>query len=393
MELPPTDKHNEAQQKLLELKQTDLAETPEKAWQLAESIAFSEEAVDPGGCPVLSGLSAVSHLPPDGSEASRGVRRIQDTKYTQTRHRLEVADVGEHTAEGDEESEPLRDDITWPRETASHRMTFTHRRLHCIMSPQEREHVFCHVFLDFQRLIILGKLRRHLVTLAVGGRDPTHPHHIGDCYVGSRQLETIFNRQHFRTINDSLAAAGPRPRGRRLRPRLLHGWIATPPAMMPGQIPDPSVTAGSLPGLGPLTGLPGSALTAEELKYADIRNIGAMIAPLHFLEVKLGKRPQPVKSELDEEEERRKRRREKNKVAAARCRNKKKERTEFLQRESERLELMNAELKTQIEELKQERQQLILMLNRHRPTCIVRTDSVKTPESEGNPLLEQLEKK
>ncbi|XP_045057664.3 jun dimerization protein 2 isoform X1 [Desmodus rotundus] len=171
------------------------------------------------------------------------------------------------------------------------------------------------------------------------------------------------------------------------------GCTAAPPAMMPGQIPDPSVTAGSLPGLGPLTGLPSSALTAEELKYANIRNMGPMIAPLHFLEVKLGKRPQPVKSELDEEEERRKRRREKNKVAAARCRNKKKERTEFLQRESERLELMNAELKTQIEELKQERQQLILMLNRHRPTCIVRTDSVKTPDSEGNPLLEQLEKK
>lgn len=76
------------------------------------------------------------------------------------------------------------------------------------------------------------------------------------------------------------------------------GRPATPPAMMPGQIPDPSVTAGSLPGLGPLTGLPSSALTTEELKYADIRNIGAMIAPLHFLEVKLGKRPQPVKSEV-----------------------------------------------------------------------------------------------
>lgn len=68
--------------------------------------------------------------------------------------------------------------------------------------------------------------------------------------------------------------------------------------MMPGQIPDPSLTAGALPGLGPLTGLPGTALTAEELKYADIRNIGAMISPLHFLEVKLGKRPQPVKSEV-----------------------------------------------------------------------------------------------
>ena len=70
--------------------------------------------------------------------------------------------------------------------------------------------------------------------------------------------------------------------------------------MMPGQIPDPSVTAGSLPGLGPLTGLPSSALTAEELKYANIRNMGPMIAPLHFLEVKLGKRPQPVKSEVSE---------------------------------------------------------------------------------------------
>lgn len=61
--------------------------------------------------------------------------------------------------------------------------------------------------------------------------------------------------------------------------------------------------------------------------------------------------------------------------------------------ESERLELLNSDLKAQIEELKLERQQLILLLNRHRPTCIVRTDSVKTPESEANPLLEQLEAK
>lgn len=68
--------------------------------------------------------------------------------------------------------------------------------------------------------------------------------------------------------------------------------------MMPGQIPDPSLTAGALPGLGPLTGLPGTTLTAEELKYADLRNIGAMISPLHFLEGKLGKRPQLVKSEV-----------------------------------------------------------------------------------------------
>lgn len=64
-----------------------------------------------------------------------------------------------------------------------------------------------------------------------------------------------------------------------------------------------------------------------------------------------------------------------------------------LSQESERLEMLNSDLKAQIEELKLERQQLVLMLNRHRPTCIVRTDSVKTPESEGNPLLEQLEAK
>ncbi|OBS77481.1 hypothetical protein A6R68_16080, partial [Neotoma lepida] len=104
------------------------------------------------------------------------------------------------------------------------------------------------------------------------------------------------------------SATGPRPAGQAEEREQRReegagggggeGRPATPPAMMPGQIPDPSVTAGSLPGLGPLTGLPSSALTTEELKYADIRNIGAMIAPLHFLEVKLGKRPQPVKSEV-----------------------------------------------------------------------------------------------
>lgn len=58
--------------------------------------------------------------------------------------------------------------------------------------------------------------------------------------------------------------------------------------------------------------------------------------------------------------------------------------------ESERLEMVNSDLKAQIEELRMERQQLMVMLNLHRPTCIVRTDSVKTPESEANPLLEEL---
>ncbi|XP_062040668.1 jun dimerization protein 2-like [Lepus europaeus] len=138
--------------------------------------------------------------------------------------------------------------------------------------------------------------------------------------------------------------------------------------MMHGQIPDSFVTTGSLPGQDPLTGRPGSALIVKELKC-----IGTIIVPL--LEIKLGKRPQPVESELDEQEERRKRRLEQNKAVWAR----RKERTEILQREFERLEFRNAVLKMHVRELEQEWQQLILVLNRRRPTCIVRTDSVPAP--------------
>ncbi|XP_028294676.1 jun dimerization protein 2 [Gouania willdenowi] len=165
--------------------------------------------------------------------------------------------------------------------------------------------------------------------------------------------------------------------------------VTTVSDTMPGQIPDPSVTAGSLPSLGPLAGIPATTLT-DKLKYGDLHEFGTMLSPLHFLDT-LGKRQLSIKMERDEEQERRNRRREKNKVAAARCRNKKKERTDYLQKESERLEVLNSDLKAQIEDLKTERQQLILLLNRHRPTCIVRTDSVQTPEGEANPLLQQLE--
>lgn len=66
---------------------------------------------------------------------------------------------------------------------------------------------------------------------------------------------------------------------------------------------------------------------------------------------------------------------EQNKAVWAR----RKERSEALQREFERLEFRNAVLKIQVRELEQERQQLILVLNRRRPTCIVRTDSVPAP--------------
>ncbi|XP_008336711.1 jun dimerization protein 2 [Cynoglossus semilaevis] len=182
-----------------------------------------------------------------------------------------------------------------------------------------------------------------------------------------------------------------RPSADQKRGHLLHlgsksAVVTTESDTMPGQIPDPSVTAGSLPSLGPLAGISATTLT-DKLKFSDLQEYGTMLSPLHFLN-SLGKRPLAIKTERDEEEERRKRRREKNKVAAARCRNKKKERTDYLQKESERLEMLNSDLKAQIEELKLERQQL-----HHRPTCSVRTDSVKTPESEVNPLLQQLQDK
>ncbi|XP_035276782.1 cyclic AMP-dependent transcription factor ATF-3 [Anguilla rostrata] len=99
----------------------------------------------------------------------------------------------------------------------------------------------------------------------------------------------------------------------------------------------------------------------------------------------------PVKKEATpEESERRKRRRERNKIAAAKCRNKKKEKTDGLQKESEKLESINAELKAQIEELKSQKQQLVYMLNLHRPTCIVRAQNGQTPEDERNLFIQQI---
>ncbi|MED6266941.1 Cyclic AMP-dependent transcription factor ATF-3, partial [Characodon lateralis] len=98
-----------------------------------------------------------------------------------------------------------------------------------------------------------------------------------------------------------------------------------------------------------------------------------------------------VKRELNpEEHERKKRRRERNKIAAAKCRNKKKEKTESLQKESEKLESVNADLKAQIEELKQQKQQLVYMLNLHRPTCIVRAQNGQTPEDERNLFIQHI---
>lgn len=66
--------------------------------------------------------------------------------------------------------------------------------------------------------------------------------------------------------------------------------------MMPGQIPDPSLAAGSLPCLGPLAGISATTLT-DQLKLADFRQLGTMLSPLHFLG-RLGKRPLAIKTEV-----------------------------------------------------------------------------------------------
>ncbi|XP_018572448.1 activating transcription factor 3 [Anoplophora glabripennis] len=70
-----------------------------------------------------------------------------------------------------------------------------------------------------------------------------------------------------------------------------------------------------------------------------------------------------------EDEERRRRRRERNKIAATKCRLKKRERTANLVHESETLETQNIDLKTQLQELQNQKRSLMEVLSLHRPQC------------------------
>ncbi|NXA46046.1 ATF3 factor, partial [Nothocercus julius] len=149
--------------------------------------------------------------------------------------------------------------------------------------------------------------------------------------------------------------------------------------------------AGSL-GFDDFTNL--TPLVKEELRFAIQHKRQAHRMSSTLDTVTVSERPVEasiMKTEFTpEEDERKKRRRERNKIAAAKCRNKKKEKTECLQKESEKLETINAELKAQIEELKNEKQHLIYMLNLHRPTCIVRAQNGRTPEDERNLFIQQI---
>ncbi|XP_059376809.1 fos-related antigen 2-like isoform X1 [Carassius carassius] len=70
-----------------------------------------------------------------------------------------------------------------------------------------------------------------------------------------------------------------------------------------------------------------------------------------------------------EEEEKRRVRRERNKLAAAKCRNRRRELTDMLQGETEKLEEEKADLQKEIETLQKEKDKLEFMLVAHNPVC------------------------
>ncbi|KAK6489669.1 cyclic AMP-dependent mRNAion factor ATF-3-like [Huso huso] len=138
-----------------------------------------------------------------------------------------------------------------------------------------------------------------------------------------------------------------------------------------------------------------SPLVKEELRFTILNKclangINSTVECMTMNTERPTEHPRVKKEIPPEENERRKRRRERNKIAATKCRNKKKERTDSLQKESEKLETINADLKAQIEALKSEKQQLVYMLNLHRPTCIVRAQNGRTPEDERNLFIQQI---
>ncbi|XP_078516588.1 fos-related antigen 1 [Lissotriton helveticus] len=76
-----------------------------------------------------------------------------------------------------------------------------------------------------------------------------------------------------------------------------------------------------------------------------------------------------------EEEERRRVRRERNKLAAAKCRNRRKELTDYLQMETDKLEDEKSVLQKEIAELQKQKEKLELILEAHKPVCKAPEDS------------------
>ncbi|KAL4618116.1 proto-oncogene c-Fos-like [Arapaima gigas] len=75
-----------------------------------------------------------------------------------------------------------------------------------------------------------------------------------------------------------------------------------------------------------------------------------------------------------EDEEKKRIRRERNKIAAAKCRNRRRELTDTLQAETDKLENEKAGLQTEIAALLREKEQLELILAAHKPACKIADD-------------------
>uniref|UniRef100_A0A8C5MLB7 FOS like 1, AP-1 transcription factor subunit n=1 Tax=Leptobrachium leishanense TaxID=445787 RepID=A0A8C5MLB7_9ANUR len=87
-----------------------------------------------------------------------------------------------------------------------------------------------------------------------------------------------------------------------------------------------------------------------------------------------------------EEDERRRVRRERNKVAAAKCRNRRKELTDYLQGETDKLEDEKSSLQKEIAELQKQKDKLELILDAHQPICKIpgsdhRDQKVRSPRT------------
>ncbi|XP_041800347.1 fos-related antigen 1a [Chelmon rostratus] len=88
-----------------------------------------------------------------------------------------------------------------------------------------------------------------------------------------------------------------------------------------------------------------------------------------------------------EEMERRRVRRERNKLAAAKCRNRRRELTDTLQKETDQLEDEKSRLQKEIAALEKEKDKLELVLEAHRPICKIEdSDS----DSDPNPPISSL---
>ncbi|KAK2848987.1 hypothetical protein Q5P01_008821 [Channa striata] len=88
-----------------------------------------------------------------------------------------------------------------------------------------------------------------------------------------------------------------------------------------------------------------------------------------------------------EDLERRRIRRERNKLAAAKCRNRRRELTDYLQNETDQLEDEKSRLQKEIADLQKEKDRLELVLEAHRPICKIEdSDS----DSDSHPTISSL---